>query len=113
MDMYLCYLKHFVVAYYGLLCFVVVCGGLWCVLWCFVVFCGVLWWFVVFSVTCILPLNFTSIGMLVPWLGEDGVSMSMTTSSLSSSFTSLDKLELASKLDFSWGESDFLASVTL
>ena len=75
MDMYLCDLKHFVVAYCVLWCFivfcgglccvlwcfVVFCGGLWCVLWCFVVFCGglwcfvvvcgVLWWFVVFSVT--------------------------------------------------------------
>ena len=54
MDMYLCDLKHFVVAYCGLLCFVVFCSVLWwfmvcciefcgvcSVLWCFVVFCGV------------------------------------------------------------------------
>ena len=47
MDMYLCDLKHFVVAYCGLLCFVVFCGCLWCGLWCFVVFCGGLWCFVV------------------------------------------------------------------
>ena len=51
MDMYLCDLKHFMVAYCVLLCFVVFCGVLWCVLWCFVVFCGGLWCFVVFSVT--------------------------------------------------------------
>ena len=51
MDMYLCDLKHFVVAYCGLLCFVVVCGVFCSVLWWFVVFCSVLWWFVVFSVT--------------------------------------------------------------
>ena len=48
MDMYLCDLKHFVVAYCGLLCSVVFCSVLWWFVVCFVVFCSVLWWFVVF-----------------------------------------------------------------
>ena len=47
MDMYLCDLKHFVVAYCDLLCVVVLCSVLWWFVVYFVVFCSVLWWFVV------------------------------------------------------------------